>query len=89
MIKKKIAESEVLETPAGTFFCYRIEWLYDINYDGRLDDDIHLADYYSAIGLVRRSIKIQDLVITDENSPDGIGVFDYSEEYQLINYQVK
>ncbi len=89
LIVKRIDDSKVMETAAGTFFTYRVQWLYHMDSNGELDNDIHLADYYSGIGLVKRSIRIQNLMITTEESPQEIGLVDYSEEYELIDYQVK
>jgi hypothetical protein len=88
LISKKIDKSETLETPAGTFFTYRVQWFYDLDSNGKWDDGIHVNEYYSGIGLVKRSFLIQNVELTTKNLID-IGLIDYSEEYELINYKVK
>ena len=58
-----------------------------MNGDDQWDDDIILVDDYTSIGLVRRSITITDIIITDEWLNE-IGTYDYSELTELVSYQV-
>jgi len=67
---------------------FDVRWLYDINGDGMWDDDIRLVDQISNQGLVRRSIDLTNVGITNTVDPDPVGLADYTEKITVIELQV-
>lgn len=53
-IDKVITDSVQITVPAGTFDCYEIRWLYDLDRDHVWDDNLELYDYVSKEGLIKR-----------------------------------
>ena len=53
-IDKLITELVQVTVPAGTFDCYEVRWLYDLNRDRVWDDNLELYDYICEDGLVKR-----------------------------------
>jgi hypothetical protein len=87
IIGKKIKSQGIISITAGKFLVFQMVWMYDLDGDGQWDDDIIIVDDYARIGLVRRSITITDIIITDEWLNE-IGTYDYSELTELVSYQV-
>jgi hypothetical protein len=85
--EKEILSFENVTVPAGTFDCYKIQHFFDINDDGEWDDDFFHYDYVSEKGLIKRSILLKDLLITDQNG-DSLGLMDYREEYFLTEFEI-
>ena len=79
-IDKKILNYERVKVPAGSFNCFKIQWLFDINQDSVWDDDIIFYDYVSEKGLIKRSILFKDIIVTGEQQPDSIGLIDAKDE---------
>lgn len=87
-IVKKVEGRETISTSAGRFVVDVIRWFYALDDSGQYDEDISLLDYYSAIGLVKRSISIRNLQLINQFN-QVIGYFDYSEISELQYYMVK
>ena len=87
LIDKRYLEPQEVQTPAGTFQCYVISWLYDRDADGVWDDDIELYDYISDIGLVRRIYTYHDIGIMREE--ELLGTCDITIDYYLTRYEIK
>lgn len=81
---KKVVGKESLKVPAGSFSCMKVQWLIDVSDDGMFDDDIEFFDFIANSGLVRRSILIKDVALTNESSPERIGLIDIKEDAQLV-----
>ncbi len=88
-IDKRVEGTEEINVPAGTFTCYRIQWLFDIDENEEWDDDVAITDYICSKGLVRRYTVFKGMVRTSESSPDSLGTFDSSEEYILTSFSLK
>lgn len=88
LLTKKIVGRENITVPAGTFNCYKIRWLYDIDKDSQWDDDIIFYDYICSKGLVKRTIDVDDLVIMGENVEE-LGLADSRDESVLLQVQIK
>ncbi len=67
-IEKEITDFVRITVPAGEYDAYRIRWWYDINDDGRWDENIRIVDFISRIGLIQRTIQISGI---EEVSPGG------------------
>ena len=87
-IDKQVLSKELVLVPAGTFPCYRIQWLYDMDADDQWDEDITVFDYISPAGLVCREAQIVGGIKTDEHS-QPIGYLDWEEKYILTGLAVK
>lgn len=87
-ITKKIDNRETVTIRAGNFTADVVRLLYDLDNDGVWDPEIDIRDYYSSPGLIKRSILIRDLVVTDMNLND-LGLVDFSEVSELINYDIQ
>ncbi len=79
-IDKKILNYETVKVPAGSFNCFKIQWLFDINQDSVWDDDIIFYDYVCAKGLIKRSILYKDIIFFGEMSPEPLGLIDAKDE---------
>lgn len=60
-IQKRVTDLQRVQIGDKLLFCWVVKWLYDPN---SLDfaDDIDLLDYYSTVGLVKRSVTIRDVL---------------------------
>ena len=88
-IDKKIVGTENAIVPAGTFMCYKIEWLCDIDEDNEWDEDIVLCDYICSIGLIQRVITMKGMTRTTEYSSEIIDIFDSSENINMTDYYIE
>ncbi len=79
-IDKKILNYEKVKVPAGSFNCFKIQWLYDMNHDSVWDNDIIFYDYVCEKGLIKRSILFKDQIITGEQGSEPLGLFDSKVE---------
>lgn len=86
-IDKKIISKESIETHAGNFDCYKVQWLVDFGNDGEWDKDIIFFDWVSLKGLIRRNILIKDMIWVGSASPEPLGKFDGKDEFILINFK--
>ena len=87
-IVKKVITRETLNTSAGQFAVKVIQWFYDYDNTGQWEEEISVLDYYSTIGLVKRSIRVKNLQLINQFN-QVIGYFDYSEISELQYYMVK
>jgi hypothetical protein len=67
---------------------FDVRWLYDMNGDGKWDDDIRLVDQISNQGLMRRTIELTNVGITNMVDPNPVGLADYTEKITVIGLQV-
>ena len=85
---KKVIAKDIVAVPAGQFFCFEIQWLYDLDADGQWDEDITIYDEIGSIGLVRRQIIITGSKRNDEHG-NPIRHFDVIQEYRLTDAMVE
>lgn len=83
-IDKEVIGKEIIYTAAGGFECLKIIWKYDINYDGVTDDNIVCYEYINTKGLIKLEINLKDVLITTDQSPEGIGLADVTAERILM-----
>jgi hypothetical protein len=93
-IAKEYINKEEITTPAGTFACYKVQWLWDWNHDGIWDTGQEGNDWVSPVyGLVKRQMIARDFqdVIYDPASGNLIIIakFDMVDEYTLIGMDVR
>jgi hypothetical protein len=93
-IAKQYITKESITTPAGTFECYKVKWLWDWNHDGIWDTDQEGYDWVSSThGLVKRQFISRDFqnVVYDPLSGNLIVIakFDMVDEYTLIGMDVQ
>ena len=88
-IDKFIAKRSVLAVGCGQFDCLSIKFIYDLNNDGRWENDIWITDYISREGLVKREITVLNLTETDINNPAGTGrKVDAFDTFTLTDYSI-
>ncbi|MCK5075914.1 MAG: hypothetical protein KAR38_06035 [Calditrichia bacterium] len=83
-IDKKVISKQVIETPAGNFYCYKIQWIYTTD----IFDGVEFYDYVGKIGLIKRELHVKNIEIT---SAEGgtIGTIDILDAYILKNYNIE
>ncbi len=86
-IDKKIVGTERISTPAGDFACYKMQWFWDTNTDGKWDSLITGYDFLSSTDLIKRSIEVKNVVLSDETNPEGIGYIDIINEYVITDLE--
>ncbi len=86
-IDKRVQSKEIVETEAGSFYCFKIQWLHDMDNNNQWDEETEIIDYVAAQGLIERHITIRDLILTDENG-NVIGKADDYDDYTLIDLNV-
>ncbi|MFH1251657.1 MAG: hypothetical protein V1715_11250 [bacterium] len=67
IIKKKVIGKETIETDAGVYDCYKVQYLYT---------DATYLEYIGAVGLIKTVIKVDDMPVTTLEYPEGIGRVD-------------
>ncbi len=82
---KRVTDLVNLELDCGTFDCYEIRYLYDLNDDGNWDNDIWILDFIGKKGLVKREIHLLNVATTTQNS-EIIRRHDMIDTYWLIDY---
>lgn len=87
-IDKEIIGNEAIETDAGSFQCFKIRWLYDLDDNGTWDDDIILMDFLAEEGLVKRVVDIRNIGTVLGPFDEG-DLTDYLEEFTLMEYSLK
>ncbi|MFC2139978.1 hypothetical protein ACFLR4_04880 [Bacteroidota bacterium] len=79
-----------ITAPAGTFDCYEIIWLYDIDNDSNWDNDIIIIDYVGETGLVKREIRSNNILFTDPDDPNGTEfTMNVTEVMELISFDLQ
>lgn len=86
-IDAKIIRIEAVTVPAGMFYCYKIQWLYDLNDDGKWDSDIDFFQYVHSVGVVKWKILFKNVQYIDELG-NLIATFDALEEIQLTDFNL-
>jgi hypothetical protein len=66
-IEKKIIAQEEVSVPAGTFSCYKIQWIYDVDKDLVWSNSFFFYDYVCEKGLIRRIFGIEGALAYDED----------------------
>lgn len=87
----RIVTSRVdIKIDIGTFDCYTIKFIYDLNNDEIWDDDIWIMDYVSQQGLIKREIYVLGMIETTVTNPEGTGRrFDAIDKYTLTDYELE
>ncbi len=88
LIEKEIIEKKFIRTPAGYFDAYAIRWYYDMDRNGIYDPDIIVTEYLDAVGLVKRVFMIKDIMVTNMESPDGVGYIDFMQNIVLTSVKI-
>lgn len=89
-IDRKVIGRSTIELNIGSYDCYEIKFIYDINHDGVWDDDIWITDFISKQGLVQRVITLLGMEERTINYPNGTGrLFDAIDIYQLTSYDIE
>jgi hypothetical protein len=86
-LDKEVSGYSLVTVPGGTFGCFEVRWLHDMDNNGTYDDNIEFDDYFAEEGLVKRTIFLDDVAVYD---PLGnlIGVVDATETYELVAYKL-
>ena len=85
---KKVVGEENVTVAAGTFRCYKIQRLIDLDDNGEWDDDIEFYDYMSSQGLIERDALFKDMIWVNERGL-GLGIFDSRDKYELTGLNLK
>lgn len=88
MDKKVISRIDVELDGLGTFDCFEIKFLYDMDHDGEWDDDIWITDLISKKGLIQRDVTILRMVELTENGSTG-RFFDGFDVYSLTDLSIE
>lgn len=90
LIQKKVLSIENVTTDAGTFECYKIQWQYDMNNDSVWDDNIEYYEYASISGLIKRTMHITRVAMTDPANPDaGDTILEVFSEMDLNSLSIQ
>jgi len=86
-LDKRVISKELVTVPAGDFECYKIQWLYDMDGDGKWDEDVIAYDYISDQGLIRRIWKWRNNTWTGA-AGDTLGTFeDITESLLTLRFR--
>ena len=88
-IDKKIVGWTEIKTAAGTFDCFKIQWIWTNINNPDWGENITGFDYVSAQGLVKRVFLIDDVDIVSYEYPDGIGTMDIEMAYELTELRLQ
>ena len=81
---RKVIDVEVLKIDSLYYYASKIQKY--INGD-TLDQSITLYDWFGTQGLMKRSITVKNIAISDEQHPDGFGYIDIKEEFNLTSFK--
>jgi hypothetical protein len=87
-MEKEIIDLDTVSLPIGTFEYYIVEWRWDMDRDGVWDTDISGYDWVSGGGTIKRMFDYPPVIYTNELG-DSLGVLESSEEYMLIEYELR
>lgn len=82
--KNKVTGKETIEVPAGSFDCYQIQYLIDLDGDGNWDDDLTHFNYVCEKGIIKETWISENQLILDENG-HYFGTAYSNYDLQLIN----
>ncbi|MBN1779662.1 hypothetical protein JW948_00920 [bacterium] len=85
MIRKLPVGQETIQTPAGTFQCMKIRWLYEE--DIAQGQNILFYDYISDQGLVCRLVRYENIMIKEADS-NSSGSFDMTDTIVLTGFSL-
>jgi hypothetical protein len=85
VITKKVVDIDTVQVPAGTFRAATVSVYYDFNNSGTLDSSVVYLDEIAPQGLVRRTIMLQDVIVSSPSKPEGIGLIDFHSECVLVS----
>ena len=86
---KKVIDRKDVELSIGTFECYEIKYIYDMDHDGEWDDDIWISDLISKKGLIQRTITILGIRNTTTSGDSTDRYFDSIDTYTLNDLNVE
>ncbi|MDA3872316.1 MAG: hypothetical protein PF551_08240 [Candidatus Marinimicrobia bacterium] len=86
---KKVIDRKDVELSIGTFECYEIKYIYDIDHDGKWDDDIWISDLISKKGLIQRTITILGIRNITASGDSTDRYFDSIDTYTLNDLNVE
>lgn len=86
---RTVVERKNVDLDIGTFDCFEIKMLFDMDHDGIWDDDIWITDFINKKGLIQRNITI--LRMEEANSIGGFTsrLFDGFDVYSLTDLSVE
>ncbi|RMD98692.1 MAG: hypothetical protein D6814_07005 [Calditrichaeota bacterium] len=87
-IDKKVVGTELVQTPAGKFGCFKIQWLF-MDAKGRLLQDIERMDYICPQGLVKRSTFTRNALLWAGAGNEPFGTADRKVEIELMQIQLE
>ena len=79
----KIIGSTTAKNSAGSFECHVIQWIYVPPVE-----DLDVADFTSAEGLIQRRIEARNLIMTSYEFPYGGDTADVVSTYQLTSFHI-
>jgi hypothetical protein len=83
-VYKEIIGNENITINQVNHNCYKIKY----SYSSSIGDNIDLVDYISVVGLVRRSVFVSNIIMTDVNGDTTDNRCNISEETKLTNYML-
>jgi len=86
---RKVIDRKDVELSIGTFECYEIKYIYDMDHDGEWDDDIWISDLISKKGLIQRTITILGIRNTTASGDSTDRYFDSIDTYTLNDLNVE
>ena len=84
-LNKQYESKTMLQTDMGVIECVVIKWKYDLDNDGKWDEDFDVYEYLSSKGRIKMAYTIKDMMITTPEYPDGIGKVDVNFEQKIIS----
>jgi len=84
---KEIVGQKIVRTIAGSFDCYEVLVEYDFDFDGAIDDDRSMTEFFSEEGLIMRIVKSKGEV-RDGNTGDVIDTTLTTTTYRLNEYSI-
>ena len=84
-IVKEVIGKEAIKTSFGNFSCFKIQWKYDLNNDGVVDDDFIYYEFLCSKGILKRTVTLKNVTIGSVVNPSGIGSADVKIEQTLTS----
>jgi len=87
-IVKEVIEKETINSSFGNYSCFKIQWKYDFDNDGIVDDDFIYYEYLCSKGIMKRTLTLKNVAISTVQNPGGISFADVKIEQTLtgINF---
>jgi hypothetical protein len=87
-IDKRVQDRVTVSAAGEKFDCYQIKWIYDIDDNGKWDDDLFIYDYVAEQGLIQRDIFVRGSIIVNMDGTEQ-GSFDYHDKMILQSYSIQ